>query len=262
MDDLTFAARRATRDRRSESDVDAVSATLVQSPLRAGILRFVSARPGESFDIETLMQTFGRMRLDIENCVRELVDFGVVRKMRARHRCSRRCGPTAPAGSPARRVPRAPRPHRRRGNVPLGPALPRDDRPRREDAGHLRVDSDRRQVRHLGPDPGPDRRRQGSRGPDDSRAVAAQPGTLPGRQLRGAARHAVRIRDLRLREGRLHRRARSQARTPRNGQRRHAVPRRGRRPVAGGAGQAVTRARRAPLRTARRQPLHLRSTSA
>ena len=27
------------------------------------------------------MQTFGRMRLDIENCVRELVDFGVVRKV-------------------------------------------------------------------------------------------------------------------------------------------------------------------------------------
>ena len=26
------------------------------------------------------MQAFGRMRLDIDNCVRELVDFGVVRK--------------------------------------------------------------------------------------------------------------------------------------------------------------------------------------
>ena len=32
---------------------------------------------------------------------------------------------------------------------------------------------------------------------------------VPGGELRGAARHAVRIRDLRLREGRLHRRARS-----------------------------------------------------
>jgi len=82
MDDLTFAARRATSTTsRSESDVDARFRTLVQSPLRAGILRFVSARPGESFDFETLMQTFGRMRLDIENCVRELVDFGVVRKI-------------------------------------------------------------------------------------------------------------------------------------------------------------------------------------
>lgn len=53
---------------------------LVQSPLRAGILRFLSARPDEAFDIESLMQTFGRMRLDVENCVRELVEFGLVRK--------------------------------------------------------------------------------------------------------------------------------------------------------------------------------------
>src|SRR5918993_1192734 len=64
MDDLTFTARRAT-----------------SSTARAGILRFLSARPGELFDTEALMQTFGRMRLDIENCVRELVDFGVVRKL-------------------------------------------------------------------------------------------------------------------------------------------------------------------------------------
>ena len=49
MDDLTFAARRATSaTSRSESDVDARFRTLVQSPLRAGILRFVSARPGET----------------------------------------------------------------------------------------------------------------------------------------------------------------------------------------------------------------------
>ena len=39
--------------------------SLVQSPLRAGLLRFLNARPEESFDIEGLMQTFGRMRLDI-----------------------------------------------------------------------------------------------------------------------------------------------------------------------------------------------------
>ena len=52
--------------------------TLVQSPLRAGILRFLSARPAESFDIETLMATFGRLRLDVENCLIELVDFGLV----------------------------------------------------------------------------------------------------------------------------------------------------------------------------------------
>jgi transcriptional regulator with GAF, ATPase, and Fis domain len=81
MDDVTFAARRATSVSRPEADIDTRFRSLVQSPLRAGILRFLSARPGEVFDIESLMQTFGRMRLDIDNCVRELVDFGVVRKV-------------------------------------------------------------------------------------------------------------------------------------------------------------------------------------
>jgi DNA-binding NtrC family response regulator len=52
--------------------------TLVQSPLRAGILRFLSARPDESFELEALMTTFGRLRLDVDNCLKELVDFGVV----------------------------------------------------------------------------------------------------------------------------------------------------------------------------------------
>src|SRR5689334_2970736 len=54
---------------------------LVQSPLRAGILRFLCARPEETFDVEALMQTFGRMRLDVENCVRELVAFGIAKKV-------------------------------------------------------------------------------------------------------------------------------------------------------------------------------------
>ena len=53
----------------------------MQSPLRAGLLRFLCARPEESFDVESLMQTFGRMRLDVENCVRELVDFGLAGKI-------------------------------------------------------------------------------------------------------------------------------------------------------------------------------------
>ncbi len=78
------------------------------------------------------------------------------------------------------------------------------------------------------------------------------PRELPGGQLRGAARHAVRVGDLRLRKGRVHRRQRPQARTARAGRPRHAVPRRDRRPVAGGAGQAAARARGSPLRAARR----------
>jgi transcriptional regulator with PAS, ATPase and Fis domain len=55
--------------------------TLVQSPLRAGLLRFLAARPDEALDLEALMAAFGRLRLDVANCVRELVDFGVVRRV-------------------------------------------------------------------------------------------------------------------------------------------------------------------------------------
>jgi two-component system, NtrC family, response regulator AtoC len=61
-------------------DVEARFRTLVQSPLRAGLLRFLSARPEEAFEVEALMATFGRMRLDVENCLNELVEFGIVRK--------------------------------------------------------------------------------------------------------------------------------------------------------------------------------------
>src|SRR5438105_4632992 len=83
MDDLTFSARRATAAasvRPAEgADLDTRFRTLVQSPLRAGSLRYLNSRLEESFDVESLMQTFGRLRLDVENCVRELVDFGVAR---------------------------------------------------------------------------------------------------------------------------------------------------------------------------------------
>jgi transcriptional regulator with PAS, ATPase and Fis domain len=81
MDDLIFSARRATAPAAPRTiepqDLETRFRTLVQSPLRAGILRYLASRPEESFDVESLMQTFGRMRLDVENCVRELVDFGV-----------------------------------------------------------------------------------------------------------------------------------------------------------------------------------------
>src|SRR5438128_2821393 len=80
MDDLTFSARRASAAaaaRPEPADLETRFRSLVQSPLRAGILRYLSARPEESFDVEQLMQTFGRLRMDVENCVRELADFGV-----------------------------------------------------------------------------------------------------------------------------------------------------------------------------------------
>src|SRR6188474_3787817 len=79
MDDLTFSARRAgtATAKTPEPDAETRFRSLVQSPLRAGLLRYLSARPDESFDVESLMQTFGRLKLDVENCIRELVDFGV-----------------------------------------------------------------------------------------------------------------------------------------------------------------------------------------
>src|SRR5881397_2654371 len=81
VDELTFAARRAVASlpKTTEgADLETRFRNLVQSPLRAGLLRFLSARPEESFDVEVLMSTFGRLRLDVENCLNELVGFGVV----------------------------------------------------------------------------------------------------------------------------------------------------------------------------------------
>jgi DNA-binding NtrC family response regulator len=73
-----YSARRdSVAAHPSPDDGDARFRALVQSPLRAGLLRYLNARPGEAFDVDALMQTFGRLRLDVENCVRELVDFGV-----------------------------------------------------------------------------------------------------------------------------------------------------------------------------------------
>jgi hypothetical protein len=70
-----MVARRA-----DPAEVTSRFQALVQSPLRAAILRFICARPDEAFDVEALMQTFGRMRLDVENCVRELAAFGIAKK--------------------------------------------------------------------------------------------------------------------------------------------------------------------------------------
>src|SRR6266540_7524546 len=75
MDKVPVSTRRV-----DPGEVEARFQALVQSPLRAGLLRFLCARPEESFDVEALMQTFGRMRLDVENCVRELHAFGIAKK--------------------------------------------------------------------------------------------------------------------------------------------------------------------------------------
>lgn len=66
-------------------DVELRFQALVQSPLRAGLLRFLSGAPDKAFDVPALMQAFGRMRLDIENCLRELVAFGLAEAETGEH---------------------------------------------------------------------------------------------------------------------------------------------------------------------------------
>jgi DNA-binding NtrC family response regulator len=78
MENASVSNRRA-----DPAEIESKFLALVQSPLRAGLLRFLCARPDESFEVESLMQTFGRMRLDVENCMRELVTFGIAGKVAA-----------------------------------------------------------------------------------------------------------------------------------------------------------------------------------
>jgi transcriptional regulator with PAS, ATPase and Fis domain len=52
--------------------------TLVQSPLRAALLRHLNAHRDQAFDIDALVQAFARLRVDIENCVEGLTAHGWV----------------------------------------------------------------------------------------------------------------------------------------------------------------------------------------
>ena len=72
----------------------------------------------------------------------------------------------------------------------------------------------------------------------------------------------ARVRAVRLREGRVHRRRRAQGRPLRAGERRHALPRRGRRPLAGDAAQDPARAPGGRIRAPRGERARSRSTSA
>jgi DNA-binding NtrC family response regulator len=76
VENVMISARRV-----EASEAETRFQALVQSPLRAAILRFLCARPDEAFDLEALMQTFGRMRLDVENCIRELAAFGLAHRV-------------------------------------------------------------------------------------------------------------------------------------------------------------------------------------
>ena len=119
-------------------------------------------------------------------------------------------------------------------------------RPRRPQRGHarrLQADRPRLLLRRPRARDRRDRHRQGAGGPRHP------PPRLPGlprlraRQLRGAARGAARVRALRPPAGGLHRRRRRQEGPLRGGPRRHDLPRRDRRDVAGVAGPPPARAR-------------------
>jgi DNA-binding NtrC family response regulator len=76
-------------------EVQARFRTLVQSPLRAGILRYLFSQPDQGFEVEALMSVFGRMRLDVDNCVSELAAFGIIRRqpgMPVRYSAARHVG--------------------------------------------------------------------------------------------------------------------------------------------------------------------------
>jgi DNA-binding NtrC family response regulator len=83
VDEPALTPRRADADLRPDARTDDETRfrTLVQSPLRAGLLRFLNARPSEAFDVDSLMAVFGRMRADVDNCLAELVDFGVAARL-------------------------------------------------------------------------------------------------------------------------------------------------------------------------------------
>ena len=83
-DDLTIpshAAESAPRPAAIAPEVQAKFRTIVQSPLRAGIVRYLFSQPDRSFDVESLMSVFGRMRLDVDNCVGELTAYGIIRRL-------------------------------------------------------------------------------------------------------------------------------------------------------------------------------------
>ena len=86
--------------------------------------------------------------------------------------------------------------------------------------------------RRVGADPRRERHRQGAHRARAAFAERAQGRAIRRDQLRRHSREAARERAVRLREGRVHRRGEADARQDRDGERRHAVPRRDRRHAA------------------------------
>ena len=101
--------------------------------------------------------------------------------------------------------------------------------------------------------------RAGARDPQEGQSLERP---LRLRALRGARRDAARERALRSRARRLHGRRPPPDRAVRAGERRHAVPRRGRRDPAVDAGEAPARPAGADVRAGRRQRAHHRRRAA
>ena len=135
-------------------------------------------------------------------------------------------------------------------------------RPRQPDAGDLPDDRADRQGLHDRARDGRERHRQGSHRAADPFLVDPQGQEVRLDQLRRAARDAPRVRALRPRAGRLHRRRAREARSLPGGRRRHALPRRDLRDDAHDAGQAAPRHPGEGGPPRRRQRGDRRSTSA
>ena len=138
--------------------------------------------------------------------------------------------------------PRAPPADRRAGGAPQADArrlqLPQHGVEEPEDAQGLRPDRAGRPARLDGPDPRRDGDGQGAGRAGDPRRRHAPPGRVRRPELRGPARVAAGERALRPRAGRVHRRRPAQEGAVRARRRRHALPRRGRRRLAGDAGRS------------------------
>jgi DNA-binding NtrC family response regulator len=62
-------------------DLEGRFRSLVQSPLRAALIRFLHSQPERAFEASVLMAVLGRLRADVENCLHELVSSGVARRL-------------------------------------------------------------------------------------------------------------------------------------------------------------------------------------
>ena len=152
MDDLP-SARVARAWPRRPADEAAIctrfrSAGAISAARRAAA--FSEHTTGRSFDVESLMQAFGRLRMDVENCYASssISASRGVSPAASRALRGRAARPTSRPSSSST-LSRTSRGREQRRPVPVGPALPRDDRARREDADRLRVDPHRCEVGHL-----------------------------------------------------------------------------------------------------------------